>query len=144
MERGLYEQLVTQDLDRQVTALVDEWRTKPVDLADQPHVLARHVEAAVQRVLAVTRDPERRLAIVNALLVSLEEAGNSVIDPARELLSVRRPTGPGVINFQDVRPATPLIGGCAADQHSWRTKPGLGAPGGARYLAMKWTCSAPS
>ncbi len=108
MERGLYEQLVTQDLDRQVTALVDEWRTKPVDVADQPHVLARHVEAAVQRVLAATRDPERRLAIVNALLVSLEEAGNSVIAPAHELLSVRRPAGPGVINFQDVRPATPL------------------------------------
>ena len=36
MERGLYEQLVTQDLHRQLTALGDdEARTQPVDVGDQ-------------------------------------------------------------------------------------------------------------
>ena len=70
MERGLYEDLVTQDLHSQLTALVTlDAHTEPVDAADQPHVLARHVGEAVQRVLAATRDQESRLAIVNALLV---------------------------------------------------------------------------
>ena len=72
-------------------------------------MLARHVEAAVQPVLAATRDPERRLAIVNALLGTLEETSDSVIEPASQLLAVRRsrrPRGDG--SFEDVRPATPL------------------------------------
>ncbi len=103
MERGLYEQLVTQDLHRQVIALVnDEARTQPVDLGDQAHVLARHIEAAVQRVLEATRDPDRRLAIVNSLLDNLAEAGDALIDPASQLLSVRPLTGPGVVSFEDV------------------------------------------
>ena len=49
MERGLYEQLVTEGLRRRLAAIAaDEARTRPVDSGDQPHVLARHIEAAVQ------------------------------------------------------------------------------------------------
>ena len=55
MERGLYEQLITVGLQRRLAAIdADEARTRMVDTGDQPHVLARHLEAAVQRVLAAT------------------------------------------------------------------------------------------
>jgi len=126
MERGLYEQLVTDGLNRQLAAVSDaEIATRLVDVGDQPHVLARQVEAAVQRVLAVTRDPERRLEIVNALLETLAEAGGSVLDPARQLVSVRTPPGPGVTTFEDVRPATPLAE--AALLTNTRGEPNLGS-----------------
>ena len=109
MERGLYEQLITVGLQSRLAAIdADEARTRPVDTGDQPHVLARHIEAAVQRVLAATRDPERRLAIVNALLSTLEEASDSVTKPASQLLAVLGPAGPGATALEDVRPATPL------------------------------------
>lgn len=109
MERGLYEQLVTRNLrERLATLDGDEALTHPVDDGDQPHVMARHVEAAVQRVLSATKDPQRRLAIVNAMLETLEDADDPLSDPARQLLFVRALPGPGVTTFLDVRPATPL------------------------------------
>jgi hypothetical protein len=56
MERGLYEQLITVGLQSRLAAIdADEARTRMVDTGDQPHVLARHLETAVQRVLAATR-----------------------------------------------------------------------------------------
>jgi hypothetical protein len=37
MERGLYEQLVTEDLQRRLAAIADdETRTRPVDSGDSP------------------------------------------------------------------------------------------------------------
>ena len=69
MQHGLYEQLLTEGLRDRLAALEgDEARTQQVDPGDVPHVLARHVEAAVQRVLAATRDPERQMAIVKQVL----------------------------------------------------------------------------
>jgi HKD family nuclease len=62
----------------------------------------------VQTVLAATGDPERRLAIVNALLSTLEETSDSVTEPASQLLAVFGPAGPGATDREDVRPATPL------------------------------------
>ena len=109
MERGLYEQLVTVGLQSRLATMdPDEARTRPVDRGDQPHVLARHIEAAVQRVLAATGDPEQRLTIVNALLSTLVEASDSVTEPASQLLAVLGPAGPGATALEDVRPATPL------------------------------------
>ena len=126
MERGLYEQLVTEGLQRRLAAIADdEARTRPVDTGDQPHVLARHIEAAVQRVLAATRDPERRLAIVNTLLSTLEETSDSVTKPASQLLAVRGPAGPGATALEDVRPATPLSE--AALLTNTRGEPNLGS-----------------
>lgn len=52
MERGLYEQLVTEALQDRLAGLdLDRAQTRPIDVADQAHVLSRHVESAVQRVL---------------------------------------------------------------------------------------------
>ncbi|CAA9416358.1 MAG: hypothetical protein AVDCRST_MAG75-3130 [uncultured Propionibacteriaceae bacterium] len=125
MEIGLYEQLVTRDLHQRLTALRDDAaRTQLVDAGDQPHVLARHVEAAVQRVLSVTRDPDRRLAIINLLLDALEDAADLVVNPATQLLSVRGVAKLGGSAFEDVPPATPLT---EAAGHPTSTG-GLGIP----------------
>ena len=97
MERGLYEQLVTQDLHSRLTARRGSRRVpsrlmQPIRPTCWPGTLRRQCSA----VLAATRDPERRLAIVNALVDSLEEAhGNSVVAPARQLLLVRGLPEPG-------------------------------------------------
>jgi hypothetical protein len=96
MERGLYEQLITVSLQSRLAAVdADEARTRPVDTGDQPHVLARHIETAVQTVLVAIRDPSRRLAVVNTLLRTLEQTSDTVIEPASQLLSVLGPAGPG-------------------------------------------------
>jgi hypothetical protein len=86
MEGGLYEQLVTDGLQRRLAVIADdEVRVRQVDTGDQPHVLARHIETAVQRVLAATGDPERRLAIVNALLCTGRERGPDDPRPGNHL-----------------------------------------------------------
>jgi hypothetical protein len=106
MERGLYEQLITVGLQSRLAAIDgDEARTRQVDTGDQPHVLARYLETSVRRVLAATGDPDRRLAIVNALLSTLEEASDSVTKPASQLLAVLRPASPEATVLEDVRPA---------------------------------------
>ena len=106
---GLYEDLITNALGRRLDAGEPvESTIGQVDPADQPHVLARHVERAVRSVLAATSDPSRRLAIVNDVLATLDQHDESVSAPARRLQSVRQPAGPGVIQIENVRPATPL------------------------------------
>ncbi len=144
MERGLYEKLVTEGLRGRLVGLDAEGtHTAPVDVADQPHVLARHVEAAVQRTLTGTRDPDRRLAIVNALLGTLEEIGDSVTDPATQLLSVRGMAGPGLTTYEHVRPATPL------SEAALLTIPGANPASALSFEpnstpATRWICSARS
>jgi superfamily II DNA or RNA helicase/HKD family nuclease len=109
MEPGLYEQLVTEILQNRL--LSDEnagSEIRPVDVADQPHVLARHVGSALERALSATRDPQRRLAIVNSVLDSVEQVADPVTSPARQLFAVRTPPLAGATAHWDVRPATPL------------------------------------
>lgn len=126
MERGLYEQLVTDGLQDRLAGLgKDHHRLRPVDGADQPHVLSRHIEAAVQRVLNATADPQRRLTIVNTLLETLERASDTVADPARQLLSILAPAQPGATTYANVRPATPLAE--AALLTNTRGEPSLGS-----------------
>ena len=110
IEHGLHEGLLSVSLERRVALLPTktEVNLAGVDQADQPHVLARHIERAVRSVLAATNDPTRRLAIVNDLLATLDQHEESVSPPARQLQSVRQPPGPGVLQIEDVRPATPL------------------------------------
>ena len=124
MERGLYEQLVTRALAGRLTAVSDLITTMPVDVGDQPHVLARHVQSAVHRKLAATSDPARRLELVNALLEALAEDEDEVPEPARQLLAVLPLPGPGVETYDDIRPATPLSE--AALLTNTRGEPNLG------------------
>ena len=125
MERGLYEQLVTRALAGRLTAVSDLIATMPVDVGDQPHVLARHVQSAVHRKLAATPDPGRRLKLVNALLEALAESEEEVPEPARQLLAVLPTPGPGVETYDDIRPATPLSD--AALLTNTRGEPNLGS-----------------
>ncbi len=126
MERGLYERLVTEALQDRLAGLdIDRAQTRPVDVADQAHVLSRHVESAVQRVLRATTDPQRRLTIVNAVLGTLEDAADEVADPASQLLSVLPPAQSGVTAYENVRPATPLAE--AALLTNTRGEPSLGS-----------------
>ncbi|MFC6159317.1 DUF3427 domain-containing protein [Kribbella jiaozuonensis] len=112
MESGIYDALVTNGLleaivageaGGQVAVLHD------VDEADQPEVLARHVSAAVLRVLGSTRDGGKRVALVNDLLLRLAEHADGLPDGAvRQLHAVRPPARPGMTTYGDARPSTPL------------------------------------
>jgi len=126
MQHGLYEQLLTEGLRDRLAALdSDQAHTRQVDAGDVPHVLARHVESAVHRVLDATRDPVRQMAIVKQVLSAIEDAEASVAEPVRQLLSVRGVPKPGVTTFEDVRPATPLAE--AALLTNTRGEPSLGS-----------------
>lgn len=108
MREGLYESLITEDLAARLAGLEGPTAALgEIDAADQPHVLARHVAAQVERALAATRDPAQRLELVNGLLAALEP-GESLQPPARNLLSLQAPAGPGQVPRSRLRPATPL------------------------------------
>lgn len=109
MEPGLYEALLTTDLERQLSALPElEPELDKVDPADQTHVLTRHLATAIQRRLARERDPERKLAVANDLLSAIDAADPTVVEPVRQLQAVRAPHGPGQIPRYEQRPKTPL------------------------------------
>ena len=124
MEPGIYERLVTRALESELAGVGDAIEIG-VDAADQPHVLARHVESAVRRALSTTRDAERRLALANRLLEVFDEEGESVAEPARQLYAVRTLPAPGVVTYGDVRPSTPLAE--AALLTNTRGEPSLGS-----------------
>ena len=79
MHEGIYESLVTRALSRDLAQLVDLEPTRsPVDEADQPHVLARHVAQATERVLSATKDVETRVRLVNDLMAQLASGEESL------------------------------------------------------------------
>lgn len=98
---------------------------KPIDPADAPHVLARHIEGVVQRELEATKNPERRLALVNRILAVLEGSPDEVSEPASQLLRLAPPSGPGQAASTDARPSTPLSD--AALLTNAKGEPSLGA-----------------
>lgn len=126
MERGLYEELVTQALQARLTSLDPEQvRLRRLDEGDEPHVLARHVEAAVRRLLTQTSDSAQRMAIVNHLLDAIQDSADVVDPPTRQLHLVRDRPKPGLSVMPDVRPSTPLAE--AALLTNTRGEPSLGA-----------------
>src|SRR5262245_10859021 len=109
MDEGLYESVVTSDLERRLDVLLNlETDLQKVDPADQTHILTRHVAEAIERRLAAERDPQRRLALANKLIRDLEQANADVTEPLRQLHAVRRPSGPGHTVRYTQRPRTPL------------------------------------
>ncbi|HEX5087128.1 MAG TPA: DUF3427 domain-containing protein [Nocardioides sp.] len=107
MDSGLYESLLTSDLRRGLerlgSAQIDAAR---VDDADEPHVLARHIGAVLERRLRDIKSGDQRLLIVNAILDQLA-LSDDVDAPVSQLLSISEPPGPGARTFS-TRPATPL------------------------------------
>ncbi|PVG81788.1 DUF3427 domain-containing protein [Nocardioides gansuensis] len=118
MHQGLYESLLTTALSQDLETLDAVATTiEKVDPADQPHVLARHVAAALTRKLESVKDPASRLALVNDLVSRLGEHPEQVVEPARQLLAIQ--------GQKSRRPATPLSD--AALLTNTRGEPTLGA-----------------
>lgn len=109
MDLGLYESLITRslaaELDGQDLAVLSK---RNVDEADQSHVLARHLQQLVEEVLRSTKDPVRRVEIVNALIDQLSRDSDQVLSPPAQLLRLARPSQPGETHIGDSRPGTPL------------------------------------
>ena len=109
MEEGLHESLLTTELEHQLAReLVMSGELAKIDDADQVHAITRHVAEAVRRRLEAIRDPADRLAFTNDLLEHVDAATQSLVDPLRELQSLRYPPGPGVTTRYASRPRTPL------------------------------------
>lgn len=109
LPEGLYESLLTarlQELLDQHTAT--EVLEEPLDDGDEPHILARHVGAVVERALATERNRERRLDLVNRVLGDLGDVPDMLVGRSSQLFFVHRPSGPGIEYVPPERPATPL------------------------------------
>ena len=86
---GLYEALLTKQLEAQLHGTTREIELAKVDEADQAHVLARHVSMALLRKLASVKDPSARLSTANSILRSITELQTDpVVSPVQELHSV--------------------------------------------------------
>ena len=106
---GLHESLITEQLETilQLEESRDVDRAK-VDEADQPHVLARHIGAALLRRLAAIKDPAARVSAANDLLRAIEDPSDSLVAPIQQLHSLRPSPGPGQPTRLVHRPKTPL------------------------------------
>ncbi len=86
VERGLYESVVTTEIEQRLDTLLDlEVDLGRVDPADQTHVLARHLARLLERRLGSERDPERKLQLANQLLAMIDAADPPVAEPMRQL-----------------------------------------------------------
>jgi superfamily II DNA or RNA helicase/HKD family nuclease len=109
VDKGLYETLVTTELERQSEALLGlDVDLAKVDPADQAHVLTRHLSDAIGKRLAAERDPVQKVAVANSLLGMINAMLPDVADPVRELRSIRPQPGPGLTARYLQRPKTPL------------------------------------
>lgn len=100
---GLYEQLLTSDLEQSISALRSV--VSRVDDAEAPELLGDFVGRQVTRAL---RDlpPEQRVDAVNRLLGGLT---TDVLQPGpQQLMALAREEQPGVWSLLQVRPAVPL------------------------------------
>ncbi len=125
MRRGLYELLITETVaaaaEQDAAAAVE---ISAVHLADQPHVLARHVAVQVERALRSTQDPQARLELANDVLARVGD-GAPISPPARQLLRYDASPGPGIATYPASRPRTPL--GEAALLTNAHDEPSLGS-----------------
>src|SRR3954470_8429031 len=144
VELGLYESLVSQELESGLAALSNlDVVIRGVDAADQPLVMSRYVQSLVEDALNATKDPSQRLLLVNSLVATLANTDARVSGPARQLLSVTKPAAPGGAAPSARRPSTPLSdaalltnskgsqASAQSSEQSWSRR-------------MKWTSCAPS
>jgi len=110
---GLYEQLVTEDLEEQVDALRGAgWQVVEAQVGAEsaPHVLARYLGRRAAQALAALPE-DQRVSAANAFLRAVEGRGDSgatmerIVDGPRQLLALAEKEAPGVYS---VRPSTPL------------------------------------
>lgn len=103
---GVYESLRTSRLDAQLEQLAELVpRFAEVEDAEQAHVLARHVAAAVERALLDLPAADRR-ALVNDVLRVVSAHDEQLSDPLAHLTALTREVAPGV--HAVLQPNTPL------------------------------------
>ncbi|WP_340537729.1 DUF3427 domain-containing protein [Nocardioides sp. GXZ039] len=108
MEDGLYESLLTNELAQRLAFLVDRAAsTAPIEAAEQPHVLARHIAEIVRQRLEAIGDEAARIAVVNSVLDAIEP-DEQVAPPPRQLLSIVDSATLGQADRLGARPRTPL------------------------------------
>jgi superfamily II DNA or RNA helicase/HKD family nuclease len=109
LAEGIHERLVTRRLVRALAArpdLVGELTS--IDEADLPHTLSRHLTASLERALKDTREPERQVNLVAALLKLVQELDETPEVPPQMLKSVVTPTVFGAPVRSTTHPSTPL------------------------------------
>ena len=125
VEEGLYESLISDELRSFLERLTGASHIEtPVDPAEEPLVLARHVAEVVHHRLSTIRDSGERLTVVNDVLNALEPAAR-VDPPTHHLLAVKGDGPRRGGRSLDVRPRTPLAD--AALLTNARDEPSLAA-----------------
>ncbi|MGB3256792.1 MAG: DEAD/DEAH box helicase family protein, partial [Ornithinimicrobium sp.] len=105
---GLLEALITEELDRRLSTHRHlDTEIAAIDLADEPHVLTRHLARVIETDLR-GRSSQARREVVNALLDHLDAQDQRLTGDSRQLLSVVHPPVPGTPPRSTKRPATPL------------------------------------
>lgn len=104
---GLYETLITERLHARLIGREDVQR-QAVDAAELPHVLARHVYEQTVKALDGVSDNQQRVRITNDLLALLAANADRVLAPASELYRISPAPAPGILTYEEARPATPL------------------------------------
>ena len=122
---GLYERLITAEIAAQLAGAPGLTVDRGViDDADAPEILARHVREVVLRALRSERSADKRLALVNDLVLRLESPRDHVTD-ASQLLQISKRSSPGApARVAAERPATPLSD--AALLTNAQGEPGMG------------------
>ncbi|WP_208874642.1 DUF3427 domain-containing protein [Streptomyces sp. PBH53] len=110
---GIYEQLVTEDVQERVEGLeAAGWKAIDVEVSAEstPHVLARYVGEAVGRKLSQVPH-DQQVSIANRVLRALasgpsdDDAASAIAEGPRQLLALAAQEAPGVYAM---RPLTPL------------------------------------
>jgi superfamily II DNA or RNA helicase/HKD family nuclease len=105
---GVYEAVRTVGVDRVAADLkgTSNSHFRPVDGADAPDVIARHVAEAVRHALATEADSGRRILLSNELLALLKAQDEHLLNPLEQLVAVTDATQFG--GRLPLRPTTPL------------------------------------
>lgn len=108
LTEGMYDAVVTRSLRARLTAKHLVEKVKPLDEADQPSVLARHVAHAVERALDVRHGDEKRIELVNHVLEVVQATEDQLPDAAERLVSYLSLPKPGRPPRYTGIPVTPL------------------------------------
>ena len=124
LREGLYDSLSTRRLLRAIDRTDFVVDKRPVTDADSPDVLARHLMEVAGRRLAEISHPERRIEVLNELVVSLGSPEEQV-ERADRVVALRQPETIGRESAYLHAPLTPL--GQPALLTNSRGEPSLGA-----------------
>jgi superfamily II DNA or RNA helicase/HKD family nuclease len=102
LRRGRYDAVLDRRIAQLANELTDRVILGPLEAAEQPQRLGRHVADVLARVLANLDDDAERVELVNAIVERIGEAGASIASPPRLLRAVT--DGP-----EDAPPVAPDI-----------------------------------